>query len=779
MESPLKGKCNGFQGCADTNDTAFQVDAKSYGLPITTSLPKFPSAEFGRQPIPSASLNPSWSGFIANNPHLSPAQIHELKEGWPTKLPAWFMYPETRETSMASIARPRQESDGSRRPRSASLKILDQIDGTDKIKNQTRKPNQMKPVNQVDEKAIENDLLPSIPFNLNRDFKFPARQSIDEEKILESNPQVMRDNMDIHRPGPSINYHQKGFSGTDDADWVTEANSQAPSRWDPGLRTHITSDSLADNSDRSSSLSIYAEQFPVTLPPPINTYQHPSPLSDHHSNPFSSSPPNLEAPKDPELVLPKNRVQARVMELEKQGEFTTYRFPREVHERKKPTPPPKSEARRLYARELSNASFLPENDVGRNWPLDDDLPYSPETELSTENKAQLSLDEADNMMAHDDPRTSMDIADLPLVIERRVHIPRLSSAWLSTVEEATDEMKSSSGFESIYSITVPRTSKIGSDDFSGHELNGRDSSYLPNTALRTTQVQARSPSVTNYSNVESFRASLSSLNVNAPSAYMAGPDRDRERHHTVVHIRNLFEDSDEDDSDAFDPSPLRFSGRPPRNTSPRQRMRFQRQSSEGCLYPPAPPPSIAPSHQFSIEEGHPEVAVPSPASTKWPSPRMSKWKELATGYGTQVARGYKAFANVKDQKTLNEQIRLRLELQERAPTGRGFVMTPRRDFTELFGTPHLEATPHARPMDYVTHRLYLSTTILILSLCVPPTAIIVGHGYADGLMMHISNGNHNRLSRRVEIVGLYLGYIQVVAALCGLLFWIGFRVAGH
>ena len=45
-------------------------------------------------------------------------------------------------------------------------------------------------------------------------------------------------------------------------------------------------------------------------------------------------------------------------------------------------------------------------------------------------------------------------------------------------------------------------------------------------------------------------------------------------------------------------------------------------------------------------------------------------------------------------------------------------------------------------------------------------------------MTRFSSGDYNRLSRRVEVVGLYLGYGQVVAALGGLLFWLGFRVAG-
>ena len=629
------------------------------------------------------------------------------------------------------------------------------------------------------------DLFPMIPYDLDRSFVFPARSSSSEEKIAENEAKPgLQEAFQPHRPVPSLTYHQKGFSGTDDADWETEVNSQVPSRWDPGLSMHITSDSLADNSDsngHSRSSSVFSEDIPLPLAlpvvqPRVNTYQHPSPMSDHHSNPFSSSPPQLDTHNDRDAVLPKSRVQARVMEFEKKGEFTTYRFPKETNVKKRNVSTSRVEPRRVYTRELSNASFLPGNNAEMEWTLNDETPYDAGTDEATQNRTQLTLDEADGMMGHEDPRTSMDIADLPMVVERRVHLPKLSSAFLSTVEEASDETRTSSVFESVYSITVPRSSRIGSAEY-----DGRASSVLELPGFRSSLIQATSPTTPVHSPTEDYDASLNSMNANASSLYVNVTDRGRNRgrNHTVVHIRDLFDAESDDDPNAFDPTPLVFEGRAPRarrDPSPRQRMRFQRQTSEGSLHPLDEPQPRTPKLTFDIEEGRTEKSDPSPAVTKF--------KELATGCGTRVARGYKACVNATTPITTNphtpsrdEQIRVRLE--SAPPIGRYHFSDQYRDFEFQYGMPpRLEATPHARPFDHETHRLYISVTILMLSLCVPPTAIIVGHGFADGLIVRVSNGDFNQLTRRVEVVGLVLGYMQVVAALCGLLFWLGFRVAG-
>ena len=745
------------KGVTNTNGLFPNPDTKPLGLPKTITLSKFPSLEVESGGISAASLNPSWSGFIHNNPHLTASQICELKMGWPNNLPAWFLNPKPKE---ASIAAPPsiQESNGSRRYPSASLKILDHLDGS---------------IRQSVETASD-DSMSLTAYDLNVNFKFPTRFSSDDA-ARDCNPQhISRDGIDLHRPIAPLGYHQKGFSGTDDADWETEANSQAPSRWNPGLQTYITSDSLADNSDsngKSDSSSIRTQELPLPQPPPVVAYQHPSPLISH-PNPFSSSPPPLGSRNGHGDALPESSVQARVMEFEKKGEFTTYRFPKEVRQKKTPDLKVKTPSYRLFPRDLSNSSFNQGNGNETNWTMNDDTSYDAATDMGTHNKSRLSLDEADGMMGNDAIRPSMDIADLPMVVERHVHITKPSSAtWLSTVDEVSDEARTSSVFGSILSVTVPRSSRIGSTGY-----NRYTPSYHLDIASPISPMHARSPIGTIHSNLESYDISLNSMNVNASSTYVVERGRTPSRNHTAIQIHDIFNDPEsngDDDAGSFDASPIVFSGHPIRQQSPRQRMQYHRQTSEGSIYPQDPetpsPHVHAPSLRFTFEEGYEEPDTPTS--------RLARMKDLAGGCTHHLVRGYKACRNASTHHSRDEDIRLRLELREREIIGRQVGIT-RRDFTDQFGTPHLRPTRYARPFDHEAHRLYISTIILLMSLCVPPSAIIVGHGYADVMMTRLSSGDYNRLSRRVEVVGLYLGYGQVVAALGGLLFWLGFRIAG-
>ena len=106
----------------------------------------------------------------------------------------------------------------------------------------------------------------------------------------------------------------------------------------------------------SRSSSVFSEDtpLPLVLPvvqPRVNAYQHPSPMGEYYPNPFSSSPPLLDTRDDREAVLPKNRVRARLMEFEKKGEYTTYRFPKQTNGKKRDVSKSSVEPKRAYTRQ--------------------------------------------------------------------------------------------------------------------------------------------------------------------------------------------------------------------------------------------------------------------------------------------------------------------------------------------------------------------------------------------------------------------------------------------
>ncbi|KAM0797800.1 hypothetical protein BDR22DRAFT_891850 [Usnea florida] len=73
-------------------------------------------------------------------------------------------------------------------------------------------------------------------------------------------------------------------------------------------------------------------------------------------------------------------------------------------------------------------------------------------------------------------------------------------------------------------------------------------------------------------------------------------------------------------------------------------------------------------------------------------------------------------------------------------------------------SPHLHRIPHQLTPELLERSVLLSQIYLILSMAIPPVAIIYGHGYMDGVMRFHTAGQIDDFRKTEKTIALYWGY---------------------
>ena len=73
-------------------------------------------------------------------------------------------------------------------------------------------------------------------------------------------------------------------------------------------------------------------------------------------------------------------------------------------------------------------------------------------------------------------------------------------------------------------------------------------------------------------------------------------------------------------------------------------------------------------------------------------------------------------------------------------------------------SPHLQRIPHAPNPELLGRHILLSRVYLILSMAIPPIALVYGHGYMDGILRFQTEGKINSFRSTEKIIALCWGY---------------------